>query len=169
MIYENKMKILIFTEGTIIMHKEAFGLTKQEIIKQVKEKELSVHDYPSYIPIGSAALKIKEWKKQGVGIVYLTSRKELNEIEDIKKVLQKYDFPEGEVLYRKENEEYKDVAEMILPDILIEDDCESIGGKDEMTITKVNPKIKQKIKSIIIEEFGGIDYLPDDINLLKNF
>lgn len=156
-------------EGTIIMHKTAFGISRQKIIKQVKEKDPSVHDYLLYIPIGNAVSKIQKWKNQGAEIIYLTSRKEQNEIEDIKKILQKYNFPEGELAYRKENEEYKDVAERILPDILIEDDCESIGGEKEMTITRVKSEIKQKIKPIVIEEFCGIDHLFDDINLLKDF
>ncbi len=163
------MKILIFTEGTIIMHKSAFGLTKQEIINQVKEKNSSVHDYSSYIPIGGAALKIQKWKNQGAEIAYLTSRKKLNEIENIKQILRKHNFPEGEFFYRAGNEEYKDVAEKILPDILIEDNCESIDGEKEMTITCIKSEIKQKIKSIIVEEFSGIDHLPDDLNTLKNF
>jgi len=56
-----------------------------------------------------------------------------------------------------------------MPDILIEDDCESIGGKNEMTITHINPKLKTKIKSITIKEFEGIDHLPDKISeLLDN-
>ena len=46
---------------------------------------------------------------------------------------------------------------------MIEDDCESIGGEKEMTITFVKSEIKQKIKSIIIKEFNGIDHLPDNV------
>ncbi len=48
-------------------------------------------------------------------------------------------------------------------DILVEDDCRSIGGADEMTITHVRPEIKTKIKSIVVEEFRGIDNLSDNI------
>jgi len=33
-----------------------------------------------------------------------------------------------------------------------------------MTITHVKPEIKKKIKSISVKEFGGIDYLPDEIS-----
>src|SRR3989339_1295520 len=154
------MKILIFTEGTIIQHKNAAGLTRDEIIKQVKDNEESVQDFSSYIPIGNATQKINTWKNQGVKICYLTSRKKSDEVETIKFVLQKYNFPKGELYFRKESEEYKDVALQIMPDILIEDDCESIGGENEMTITHLNPETRQKIKSIPIKEFGGIDHLP---------
>lgn len=160
------MKILIFTEGTIIMHKNAAGHTREEIVKQVKDNENSVKNYALYIPINNAVDKISDWKNQGAEILYLTSRKNLEEIKDIKKVLKEYNFPEGKLLFRQNNEEYKNIVEKNIPDILIEDDCESIGGVDEMTITHVNPKIKTKIKSIPIKEFGGIDFLPDKISAL---
>ena len=158
------MKILIFTEGTIIMHKNARGHTREEIVRQIEENEKSTYEYKSYIPIGSAAKKLQIWKKQDAEILYLTSRKKLGEIEDIRKVLKKNDFPEGELLFRQNNKEYKDIAERIIPDVLIEDDCESVGGINEMTITHVKPETKVKIKSIPIKEFGGIDHLPDEIN-----
>jgi len=56
-----------------------------------------------------------------------------------------------------------------VPDILIEDDCESIGGKKEMTITFIKPKIKQKIRSVIIKEFSGINDLPDNLHELLKY
>ena len=36
-----------------------------------------------------------------------------------------------------------------------------------MTITHISPDIKEKIKSVVIKEFEGIDRLPDNINSLK--
>ncbi|MBU1037089.1 hypothetical protein KKF32_03565 [Patescibacteria group bacterium] len=161
------MKILIFTEGTIIMHKNAAGHSREEIVKQVKDNEKSVHNYASYIPIGDAVKKLTMWKNQGAKILYLTSRRKQNEIEDIKNVLKRYDFPDSQFLFRQENEKYKDVVEKTIPDILIEDDCESIGGINEMTITYVKPEIKDKIKLIPIKEFKGIDHLPEKITNLN--
>ncbi|MFC1727127.1 hypothetical protein ACFL0Y_01265 [Patescibacteria group bacterium] len=120
--------------------------------------------FKTHIPVGKAVKKLKTWKDQGAEILYLTSRKERGQIEDVKKVLKKYGFPDGQLLFRRKGEKYQDVAERILPDVLIEDDCESIGGINEMTITFVNPKIKAKIKSIPVKEFGGIDHLPDKIS-----
>jgi len=163
------MKILIFTEGTVIIHKNAEGHSREEIIKQVKDNEESIHDFASYIPIGNAVEKIKKWKDQGAEILYLTSRKKENEINDIKNVLKKYGFPKGKLLFRKKGEEYEDVPERIIPDVFIEDDCESIGGEKEMTITYVKPEIKKKIKSIIVKELCGIDHLPDRISALIKF
>ncbi|MCK4918316.1 MAG: hypothetical protein KAS02_00825 [Candidatus Pacebacteria bacterium] len=162
------MKILIFTEGTIIMHKNATGHTRDEIVKQVENKRKSVHDYKSYIPIGNAVKKLQNWKNDNAEILYLTSRRKSEEIKQIQNVLEKYKFPDGQLLFRQKDERYKDVAERITPDVLVEDDCESIGGTKEMTITYVKDEIKEKIKSIPIKEFGGIDYLPNNISKLVN-
>jgi predicted secreted acid phosphatase len=109
---------------------------------------------------------LQNWKNDGAEILYLTSRKKSEEIQQIQNVLKKFKFPDGQLLFRQKDEEYKDVAERIVPDALVEDDCESIGGIDEMTITHVKPEIKKKIKSIPIKEFGGIDHLPDKISAL---
>jgi len=160
------MKIMIFTEGTLLMHSGAKCHSREEIVEQVKNREESVRDYRNYIPVGDCLTKLKKWKDQGIELFYLTSRRKSEEIEMIRTVLKKYGFPGGQLLFRKDDEEYKDVAERILPDILIEDDCESIGGEKEMTITHVNPKIKPRIKSIFVKEFGGIDHLPDKISEL---
>ncbi len=158
------MKILIFLHGTLIMHKNAEGKTREERVKQVIECDSSIHDYASYIPVGNAVEKLKSWQSQGTEILYLSSHETAEDVEKDKLILKKYNFPKGQIFYRQNNETYKDVAEKIMPDILIEDDCESIGGEREMTITFVGPKIKQKIKSIVIREFSGIDNLPDKIN-----
>jgi hypothetical protein len=163
------MKIMIFTEGTITMHKNAVGCSRAETVKQVENKEPSVKDFNSYVPIGDAVKKLTSWKDQGAEILYLTSRRKPQEIEAVRSVLKRHNFPDGQLLFRQENEEYKDVAERIIPDVLIEDDCESIGGTKEMTITHVKPEIKAKIKSIPVKEFGGIDHLENKISaLLKN-
>lgn len=156
------MKILIFLHGTLIMHKSAEGKSREERVRQVENKDLSVLDYASYVPIGSAVEKLKAWLSQGDEILYLSSHKTSEDIEKDKLVLGKYDFPKGQVLYRQNGESYKDITERIIPDVLIEDDCESIGGEKEMTITFVKPEIKQKIKSIVVKEFAGIDNLPDN-------
>ncbi|VVB60937.1 Uncharacterised protein [uncultured archaeon] len=160
------MKILVFTEGTILMHKTAIGHSREEIVKQVEKEQTSIHNYASYVPVGNAVKKLETWKNQGAEILYLTSRIKRNEINDIENVLKKYNFPEGQTLFRKKGDEYKDVAERTIPDILVEDDCESIGGEKEMTYPHIKPEIKVKIKSIVVKEFSGIDNLPDNISEL---
>ncbi|MEK7513574.1 MAG: hypothetical protein AAB580_01660, partial [Patescibacteria group bacterium] len=84
------------------------------------------------------------------------------------KVLAKYDFPQGEIYWRENGEAYKDVAERVMPDILIEDDCESIGGEVEMTYPHIREDLKPKIKSIVVKEFQGIDHLPDSLTELSS-
>jgi hypothetical protein len=61
------------------------------------------------------------------------------------------------------------VAERTLPDILIEDDCECIGGESEMTYPHIRQELKSMIKSIVVKEFSGIDHLPDALSELKDF
>src|SRR3989338_5576910 len=160
------MKIMVFTEGTITMHKNTVGRSREEIVQQVKVKEPSVKEYTSYVPIGDAVKKLTSWKNQGAEILYLTSRRKSDEIEAVRAVLKRFDFPDGQLLFRLGDEGYKDVAEKVVPDVLIEDDCESIGGTEEMTITHVNPETKTKIKSIPVKEFGGIDHLENKISAL---
>jgi hypothetical protein len=160
------MKILIFLHGTLIMHKSAEDKTREERVKQVMTGNLSVHDYASYIPVGNAVEKLKFWQSQGAEILYLSSHETAEDVEKDKIVLEKYDFPKGQVFYRQNGESYRDIVEKIIPDILIEDDCESIGGEKEMVITFVRPENKQKIKSIVIKEFSGIDNLSDDLKIL---
>lgn len=160
------MKILIFLHGTAIMHKNAIGKTREERVKQSLEREESVLDYMSYVPTEDAVEKLKKWEGQGAEILYLSSHEIAEDVEKDKFILEKYGFPKGHVFYRQSEESYQDIAERIIPDVLIEDDCESIGGAKEMTITSVKPEIKQKIKSIVVKEFGGVGHLPDDIKSL---
>jgi len=175
------MKLLIFLQGTIIMHKNAEGKTRQEIIEQVVNQEKSVRDFSNYIPIGNAAGKITNWASQGAIICYLsalTKNKKGREdevvgekgLESDQTILEKYHFPRGIIYHREPNEEYKDVVERIspLPNILIEDNCESMGGEAEMTYPHLKQDLKNKIKSIPINEFGGIDNLPDELEKLNS-
>ncbi len=157
------MKILVFLHGTLIMHKNGEGKTREERVRQVLDKDLSVLDYISYVPVGNAVEKLKSWQTQGAEILYLSSHETAEDVEKDKSVLEKYEFPKGQIFYRQNGESYKDIAEKITPDVLIEDDCESIGGTKEMTITFVRPEIKKMIKSVVVKEFSGIDHLPDSI------
>lgn len=168
------MRILVFLHGTLLMPKNAVGKTREEIVQQVKDQEESVRDFKSYVPVKDASTKLNKWVGQGAQISYLTAltedkRARGDEIvgkEGLKvdrEILDRYDFPEGKVYHRKPGESYQDVVEKMdpLPDIIIEDDCESIGGVKEMTYPRLKPELKSKIKSIVIKEFGGIDHLPD--------
>lgn len=169
------------------MHRSAAGKSREEIVKQSREfgiqgeeEELDfenssdygadpfgIHNFSDYIPVGDAPEKIKKWKGQGATIYYLSSRRVRGEVEAIREVLEKFSFPDsGNLLFRGQNEDYKEVVEKLIPDILIEDDCESIGGRKEMTYAHLNSEVKSKVHSVAVREFGGIDRLPDDLNQL---
>ena len=154
------MKIMVFTDGTIFTHCDWIGLARQEIIQRIQNGERP--KYAGTVPIGNAAAKIRAWSDAGAEIVYLTSRRSTEEVEQTRQILQHYGFPSGELFFRREGENYGDAAERAMPDILIEDDCESIGGEIEMTYPHIRPERKAQIASIVVKEFGGIDYLPDD-------
>ena len=163
------MKIMVFLHGTTIMHRNAVGRPREERVKQVLDGDESLYDFAAYVPVENAAAKLKVWEKQGGEILYLSSHKIIDNIVVDEAVLRMYCFPDGQVLYRQNGEQYKDVAERVLPDILIEDDCESIGGEKEMAYPNINPEVKAQIKSIVVKEFGGIDHLPDDLHELMRY
>jgi hypothetical protein len=147
------------------MHRGAYGWSREDIVKQVVDDEKSVSDYKNYIPIGNAEDKLKAWTKQGAEIVYLSSHQTEADVAKDRLVLKRYDFPEGQVFYRKDGENYVDLVEKILPDILIEDDCESIGGEGEMIYPNLPLSSKRKIRSIVVKEFARIDDLADEIKI----
>ena len=150
------------------MHRNANGCSREDIVKQVKSgRDSSIYNWSTYIPIGHSVEKLQKWKTRGAKILYLTSRIKPWEVEEIKSVLKNHGFPDGKLLFRQKGEEYKDVAEKAMPDVLIEDDCESIGGREEMTITHIKPDLKKKIKSVVVKEFEGVNHLPDDLEKLR--
>lgn len=149
------------------MHKAGIGKTPEERIKQVKEGEPSVSQHESYVPVGKANEKIKSWQDQGAKIVYLSSHRDEEDVRKDIQVLKNYNFPDAPVLYRQGKETYADVAERVMPNILIEDDCESIGGKAEMTYPHIELKKRRLIKSVVVKEFSGIDNLPDNLKELS--
>lgn len=163
------MKIMVFLHGTALMHKNAVGRTREERVKQVLDGDESLYDFAAYVPVDNAARKLQVWREQGVEIVYLSSHRKVEDVEQDRAVLRYHGFPDGQVFYRRSGEQYNDVAETVLPDILIEDDCESIGGEKEMTYPHIKPKLKAGMKSVVVREFGGIDHLPDDISVLENY
>jgi hypothetical protein len=141
-------RILIFTEGTVLGPKHWWEFFNDK----------------GYVPIGDCVAKICGWEAQGARIAYLTSRRQSADVAAIRDILQKNGFPGSRLFFRGEGEEYRHVAEEVIPDVLIEDDCRSIGGRGNWTITYVKPEIKSLIHSIIVREFGGIDHLPEYVS-----
>lgn len=161
----NGMRILVFLHGTTVMHSSGIGRARGERVQQSKERKRSVRDYASYVPIGNAVSKLRTWSDQGATILYLSSHTPAD-LENDRIVQERHDFPHGDVLCRSAGEEYKDVVERIMPDVFIEDDCESIGGEGEMASPHLAPDAKQQMRIYVVPEFGGIDHLSDNLSEL---
>lgn len=159
--------MLVFTEGTLLMQASGQNMTREERVRQSASESDDVKDFSSYVPIGKAVQKLIGWKRQGVTIYYLTSRTTPKEIAEVHDVLLRYNFPDaGNLLSRMGSQTYSDVAKELMPDILIEDDCESIGGEKEMTYPHIKPEVQKQIHSIVVKEFEGIDHLPNVVEEL---
>jgi hypothetical protein len=163
------MKILVFLHGTTIMHQSAIGCTREERVKQVMDKDEGIWDFESYIPVGDTVAKLQGWQAQGAGIIYMSSHMNIEDVQRDDFVLRKYAFPGGDIIFRSSGETYGDVILRVMPDIIIEDDCESIGGEVEQVYAQIPPPLKDRIKSILVKEFGGIDHLPEDLIALDDY
>ncbi len=163
------VKIMIFLHGTAIMHKNAQNRTREERVQQVLAGEESACQFAAYVPVGNVVQKLRLWENQGAEIVYLSSHQKEEDVEKDEIVLRRHGFPAGPVFFRQGGEQYHEIAERILPDILIEDDCESIGGETQMTYPHIQPELKARIQSIVVKEFGGIDHLPDGLPELRKY
>jgi len=162
------MKILVFTEGTLLVHRDWVGLSREEMVSRVKAASgaQESQDWNAQVPVGRAEEKLRAWQRQGADIAYLTSRRKPDEVKVIGEVLHRHKFPAGALYFRGEGERYSDVAARVLPDVLVEDDCESIGGEAEMTYPHIWPELRARIRSVVVPEFGGIDHLPDSLEKL---
>lgn len=118
-----------------------------------------------YKPIGQAVEIVNDLYNKGYNI-YLCSYVRKRRYAFIKSVIDFYGMKYTEILCRGNNEQYSDIVECVKPDILIEDDCKSIGGQPKQCITGVDEKLKSKIQSIIVPEFKGIDEIK--INVFSN-
>ncbi len=139
------MRILVFTEGTIVDDRQRGGEWKM---------------------VGNAARKLRAWQKHGATIVYLSSKQKSETLDKVRRTLREGGAPEGKLLFRRDKEHYGEAAERASPDIIVEDDCKSIGGEAQMTYPKLRPASMARVKSVAVPEWGGIDHLPDDLKEL---
>jgi len=151
------------------MHGRAVGVPREERVRQSARREPSVRDFASYVPVGDAVSKLHNWVRQDAEVVYLSSHRKVEDVRKDEEVLRRYAFPEGSVLQRRPDDSYADVAERALPHVVIEDDCESIGGAQEMIYPHLPDALRRRIHSIAVPEFGGIDHLPSDLAELSCF
>ena len=141
-IKNNNKKIMIFVEGTILKPK------RDNIISRICVN--------SYVPIDNAIETLKKWQEEGYEIIYLTSlcgRRAMRMAQH----LDELGFVGSMVGYRQPRQSYATLIKEEMPDILIEDDCLSVGGKENMCYNLLSEDIKKKIKHIVVKEFKGID------------
>lgn len=141
-------KIMIFIEGTAFYTKPVLFLFSRY----------------GYAPIGEAKQIINGLYDKG-NEIYLCSYVRKKRYLFIKRVMDFHGIKYTQILCRGKREGYADLVERIRPDILIEDDCKSIGGEKNWCITCVNKALKEHIESIIVEEFAGIDGIDKLVNL----
>ena len=162
------MRLLVFLHGTVLMHSGAIGVTRAERVAQVRAGHPTVGDYAAYVPVGQAVAKLPpvagHWRADRLSQL---TRNPGDLALDVF-VLRVHGFPAGQVLVRQPGENYGDVAGREAPDVLIEDDCESIGA-EQITYPQIPPDVRVHIKSIVIPESGGLSHLPDNPQALLTF
>lgn len=81
-----------------------------------------------YKPIGNAVEKVNTWYDEG-NEIYLCSYVRKARFRFIKSIIDFYGMKYTDILCRTKCEKYHEIVERLKPDILIEDDCKSIGGQ----------------------------------------
>jgi hypothetical protein len=163
------MKILVALNGTVLTNNLDLMPAGINPSRQDAQPADSLHDLTRYRPAGRASEKLQMWKNQGAEILYLSSRDNFKSVEMDKFLLKHWDFPDGPVFFRHRGETFQDIVEKIVPDILIENDCFSIGGEKAMISTCLPASLKKVIKTIVVKENHGIDHLPDRLPDLKKY
>lgn len=159
------MKLVVFLHGTAIMHSAAAGSARAERVRQVRDREPSVREFAAYLPAEQVLEKLHSWHEQGAEIAYLSSHRAGADVAADETVLERHHFPGGRVLFRGSGENYGDVVARELPDVLIEDDCESIGVT-ELAYGQISEDVRRRVRSIVVPEFGGFSHLPDSLEEL---
>src|SRR5439155_9729951 len=122
------MRLLVFLHGTVLMHAGAVDVTRAEHVAQVRAQHPTVSGYAAYVPVGDAVAKLRRWHDAGAVVDYLSSHRNPDDVALDVLVLRTHGFPADRVFARRPGETYGDIAGREAPDVLIEDDCESIGA-----------------------------------------
>jgi len=99
---------------------------------------------------------------RGADICYLSSHSDAADVALDRAVLAAHGFPAGPVLFRQPGESYADVACRAGADVVVEDDCESIGGSQHTTAFSLARFPGRAVSCVVVPEFGGLTHLPDD-------
>jgi hypothetical protein len=156
------VRILVFLHGTAIMHRTAAGRPRADRVRQSRQRDRSVLDFASYVPTEAAVEKVRAWQRHGAAISYLSSHRDAADVELDRAVLAAHGFPAGTVFAREPGESYAETARRAGADIVVEDDCESIGGRSQTIAAGLAATPGRAVTSVIVPEFGGLAHLPDD-------
>jgi hypothetical protein len=124
---------LVFLHGTAIMHATAVGQPRAGRVRQSRKRDPAVLDFAGYVPAEGALDKVHTWLRRGAVICYLSSHQNAADVELDRSVLRRCGLPAGTVFWRQPGESYGDVARHAQADVVVEDDCESIGGGGQTT------------------------------------
>jgi hypothetical protein len=153
---------MMFLHGTLIMHGSAIGQNRRARVRQAMSKDPSVLDYASYVPTEGAVAKVTAWQRRGAEICYLSSHRTAATAAIDKSVLAAHGFPAGHLYFRAHGASYADVVRGWPADVLVEDDCESIGGRAHTAAAELARSAGPAVPCVVVPEFGGLTHLPDD-------
>jgi hypothetical protein len=159
------MKLCLFLPGTAIMHASAQGVPRATRVQQARDRDPSVRNFAAYVPVEDVVPKLRRWRDQGAEIVYLSSQRTAGGVAADRSVLERHGFPAGRVLSRGPCQNYGDVVAGEAPDVLIEDDCESIGA-EHIAYAQLSAAVRSRVTSIVVREFAGFTDLPDSLDAL---
>lgn len=153
---------MVFLHGTSVMHRSAVGQPRDTRVRQVTGRDPAVLDYASYVPTEGAVAKITAWQRRGAEICYLSAHRTAAAAAIDNTVLSAHGFPAGTLYYRAHGESYADVARRWSADVVVADDCESIGGQPQTTASALVKSPGATAMYVIVPELGGLAHLPDD-------
>ncbi len=159
------LKLLVFLQGTTFIESALIGKTREESVKKSREWAAKGGWLGELVPIGNAAKKVRTWSEH-VELFYLTASRKEENVAKCQIALKRWTFPEGRLLHREKDQSYSDLITPLRPDVIVEDDCESLGGIKEMVYPNLSENVRRSIASVVVREFEGVDHLPDDPTLL---
>jgi len=152
---------MVFLHGTAIMHATAAGRPRAERVRQSRRRDPSVLDYASYVPTEAAVAKVLAWQRHGAQICYLSSHRAAADVQLDSQVLATGGFPSGDVFFRGQDETYAGVTRRAGADVLVEDDCESIGGHRRTTASELARTTGHAVRGLA----KASESLPDLVNM----
>jgi hypothetical protein len=156
------VRVMVLLHGTSIMPGSPAAQPRVTRVRQVTSKDPAVLDFGSYVPTEGAVAKLTAWQHRGAQICYLSSHLSAAAAAIDNSVLAAHGFPAGPLYYRAHGESYAEVARRWSADVVVEDDCERIGGQAQTTASALARTPGQAVRCVVVPEFGGLGHLPDD-------